>query len=203
MHPPAEQRLRQCVGFSLVELLCVVSIVSILAGAGAIALNGKSASISTDSAKIFSMISEARQLAITANVRTRFIIFTGSERNPLEWHMRRYGILREQRDTLSGMTSSFEQVGSPNSLGAGVYFQQTKAYGKGVFESEDSGKLPGAPNADYAYIEFLPSGMTTGASAANVFQIGLGDSSASSPDETQNIVIGVTQKVGRVRIEKQ
>lgn len=200
-HPQHRFRLEK--GFSLVELLAVVSIISILLGAGAVVLNGKSTSLSTDSTKVFAAISEARQLAIASNTRTRFVIFTDNNGNPTDWQMRRYGILREQRGATPGAIPTFSLAGSLDDLGTGVYFQQTREYGKGVFANEDSGQVPGAGNARYAYIEFLPSGETAGSSSSNVFQLGRGVKPTSSPDETQGILIGVTQKVGRVRVEKK
>ncbi len=184
-----------------------MAIISLLAGAGAVALqgNGKASSIATDAAKIFTALSEARQLAISSNTRTRFVIVTAASDKPEDWKMERYGILREVSDLPAGETPYFELVGRLGKLGTGVYFQKGSEYGTGVFDSgsQSSGKLIGTGNVEYAYIEFLPSGGTTGPSTGNIFQIGRGVTPDGSADETQYALLGVSQQTGRIRIQRK
>lgn len=188
--------------FSLLELLAVIAILSILMSAGMVAFQGgggRAAAISTDSTKVFSAIAEARQLAISANTRTRFIFFTDAPDNPKEWWLRRYAILREVKEEIP----YFEMAYAPWNLSPGLCFQRGTGYGDGIFamESRASGAMPGAVTAEYAYIEFLPSGATAGASAATIFQIGREAVTAS--DTEQYALIGVSRQTGRVRMERK
>lgn len=184
-----------------------MAIISVLAGASAVALqgSGKATSIAADSSKIFTALSEARQLAISANTRTRFVIVTAASGNPADWQMGRYGILREVSDLPAGETPYFELVGRLGKLGTGVYFQRGNEYGTGVFDSgsQSSGKLTGSGNVEYAYIEFLPSGGTTGTSTGNIFQIGRGIAPDGAADKAQYAMLGVSQQTGRIRIERK
>jgi prepilin-type N-terminal cleavage/methylation domain-containing protein len=188
--------------FSLVELLTVIAILALLAGAGAFAFQWQP-SLSAESGKIFSTIAEARQIAISQNTRTRFVILTDAGGAPVDSGLRRYGIMKEIAEYAMGASRYFELTGPLRELGVGLYFQQTETHGRGIFSHTADGRFPGATEANYAYIEFLPSGETSAPSTENIFQIGRGTASESLAHNGQYIMVGVTQRTGRVRVEQQ
>lgn len=188
--------------FSLVELLTVMAIVALLSGATAMVFSdGRSLGIQTSAAQVSSTLSMARDLAVTTNRRTRFMIVTEAATNPLDQQRKSYAVL--QYDETLGQ---FVPVSPLKALPAGVLFagdQENEAIGQGIFDSRAQVVMRGA-SVDYAYIEFLPSGGTSGNSAANIFSITQGVSADQGPTHQANYArLGVAQHTGRVKVERR
>src|SRR5687767_1025025 len=76
--------------FSLIELIVVVGLIVVLAGLGVFAFSnqGSSMAITTAASQVSTSVAGARQLAVSSNARTRFIILADSEENEQEWKLR-------------------------------------------------------------------------------------------------------------------
>jgi|GEM_PF-4899733 prepilin-type N-terminal cleavage/methylation domain-containing protein len=185
--------------FSLVELLTVMAIVAILSGATAMMFSdGRALGIRTSSALVSSTLSMARDLAVTSNRRTRFVVVTENAANPDEMRRKSFAVL--QYDDTEGrfvVVSAFKQ------LPAGVYFSEDRTNevaGQGIFNFRDQVLFRGNP-VEYAFIEFLPSGGTKGTSGENIFSIeaGAGQGGETRADYAR---LGVAQHTGRVKVER-
>lgn len=188
--------------YSLVEVLVVVTIVAILSGTATMMFSdARSVGIQTSAAQISSVLSMARDLAVTSNRRIRFIIVSNSGANAKDWRLRSYGVLKYDMDE-----ATFKVAMPLKSLPGGIYFgedQEGEASGHGVFDLQDQITIQGAP-VDYAYIEFLPTGGTTAVSGANVFSILSGrEAGAPIPGSKNYARLGVAQHTGRVRMERK
>nr|MDQ3622894.1 prepilin-type N-terminal cleavage/methylation domain-containing protein [Verrucomicrobiota bacterium] len=172
----ASPRSRTPLGFSLIELLTVIAIIGVLVAVGAFAFQGTghSTAVSASAAQISTFLSGARQLAVSSNRKTRFIILTNSPANPEDWRLRRYAVMQE----VSGTNSSkpiFGLVTPLEQLRPGVYFQRDRAdatdreTSKTLFDAPDSMGIQNIAQAEYAFIEFLPTGATSTPSAENIF----------------------------------
>ncbi|MGV3531374.1 MAG: pilus assembly FimT family protein, partial [Chthoniobacteraceae bacterium] len=84
--------------FSLVELIVVIGLIVVLAGIGVYAFTnqGSGMAITTAASQVSTAVAGARQLAVSSNARTRFIILADSDQNEEEWKLRTYGILKEE-----------------------------------------------------------------------------------------------------------
>jgi prepilin-type N-terminal cleavage/methylation domain-containing protein len=207
-------RRNQISGMTMMELIVVMAIIVILAGVGVSAFQsgGRNSVVSTAAAEVSGMIEGARQLAISSNHRTRFFVVTGSSSNPKEWRLARYGVMREKR--LDSGKSEFNMVTPLKPLQSGAYFREddeslasgVKGPSGGIFDStsEDHATIQGE-NVEYAYIEFLPTGGTTGGSGQNLFKILRAPDAETAPSEDQRsnyARIGVAQHTGRVKIQR-
>lgn len=195
-----EARRREAGAFSLIELLAVMAIVAVLSGATAMMFSdGKSLGIRTSSAQVSSTLSMARDLAVTSNRRTRFVVLTESASNPGELRRKSFGVL--QYDGVQ-----FVPVSAWKQLPEGVYFaedQKNEAAGQGIFEFRDHVPWRGT-SVEYAYIEFLPSGGTKGTSGENIFSLAAGTTGEHILSEKQDYArLGVAQHTGRVKVERQ
>lgn len=207
--------------FTLVELLVVIAIIAILTTAGMRGFKGwQGTSMTTSAGQIVSAISNARDLAVAENCRTRFIIVTGSSGNPSSWRLHRYGILRVPQDypDISG-TAPFIPVTSGQDLTTGVYFRPDRHLSaataasltgtsgnqiKSIFDQTnlDVGQLWGGEMAQYAYIEFQPSGGTTEESAQNIFEIEVAPSADIVTSGSNYVRFGVAHYTGSVEFER-
>jgi prepilin-type N-terminal cleavage/methylation domain-containing protein len=207
-------------GFSLIELMVVMAIIAALMTAGLRIFNGMNAgTVSTSMTRVMDTISSARELAVTENCRTRFIIVTGSGGwdAPAAWALHRYGVLRVPQDypDTSG-TAPFQPVSQGEDLADGVYFRPdrhetlnlaasgTAAAIKSIFDpgNIDQGPLWGGRTAQYAYIEFQPSGQTTEPSSQNTFEIEPSPSAGITTNAKNYVRFGVGQYTGRVRFQR-
>lgn len=193
--------------FSLVELLAVIAILAILAGASTKFFDSaRSSGISTSTAQVGGALSMARDMAVAANRRVRFVIVTDSAENPSEWRLRKYGIL--QQNSLDPSSDDWQLSAPLMQLPTGVFFGKNE---KSVAGSVTGGQMLDrtavaslqGKNISYSYIEFLPSGGANNASGANIFAIMGRSSSDGQVINSQNAAyVGVAQHTGRVRIEK-
>ena len=150
-------------GFSLLELLVVVAIISVLAGLGAISLRGGGSRLSTGGAQVANFFESARELAILKkapvavgllvngdNVGSR--VFTALEYHPdsaqwlraSKWETLPNGVLADM--TPGDALNSFLPANSP-STSPGL---PDLVYGAATY----SPKTP----AGYGYVIFLPNG---------------------------------------------
>jgi type II secretory pathway pseudopilin PulG len=202
MKTPPQTGLAGIRAFSLVELLAVTALVALLSGATAMMFtNGRSAGLQTSAAEISGALTMARDLAVTSNRRTRFIIVSGADDNPGTMRLKSYCIL--QYDPAQ---AAFATVFPLKHLPAGVYFdedQENEAAGRGVFDFRDRINLRGT-GVDYAYVEFLPAGGTTAASGANIFSLVAGSAAGEPlPGAKDYVRLGVAQHTGRVKVERR
>jgi prepilin-type N-terminal cleavage/methylation domain-containing protein len=198
-------------GFSLVELIVVIAIIAILAVIGASVLSGSNVTISSAATQVSASIAGARQLAISKNCRTRFIIVTNKQTNRADWRLNRYAVLRvpENYADTTG-TSAFVQVTELAELGSGVYFRDNIHKDANVTAPKsmldptyvDTTRVNGE-DIEYAYIEFLPTGQTARTSTENIFEIEKAPTADISPPNNMNYVrIGVSQYTGRVKFQR-
>ena len=191
---------RTSVAFSLVELLAVMAIVAVLSGATAMMFSdGKTLGIRTSSAEVSSTLSMARDLAVTSNRRTRFVVVTENVSNPGELRRKSFGVLKHDG-------TQFVPVSAWKQLPAGVYFaedQKNEASGQGIFAFRDQVLLRGN-SVEYAYIEFLPSGGTKESSGENIFSLAAGTGPDQILTEKRDFArLGVAQHTGRVKVERE
>ena len=185
--------------FSLIELLAVMAILAVLSGATAMMFSdGKTLGIRTSSALVSSTLSMARDLAVTSNRRTRFVVVTENAANPGELRRKSFGVLQYDG-------AQFVIVSAFKPLPAGVYFaedQENDATGQGIFDARDQVALRGG-SVEYAYIEFLPSGGTKGTSGENIFSLAAGTGADQVlPGKSDYARLGVAQHTGRVKVER-
>jgi Tfp pilus assembly protein FimT len=191
--------------FSLVELLTVMGILALLAGAGtAVFTDMRSTGISGSTAQVGGALSMARDQAVAANRRVRFVIVTADSQNPQDWKLRKYGML--QQKGLDPTANDWELVGPLSQLPNGVYFGKNEKDGSSVgsqmLERKANTTLQGKPVA-YSYIEFLPNGAANDVSGSNIFSIAGRASADHEVINSSNVArVGVAQHTGRVRIER-
>ncbi|RYD66698.1 MAG: prepilin-type N-terminal cleavage/methylation domain-containing protein [Verrucomicrobiaceae bacterium] len=218
------RRRRQRDGFSLIEMVVVVGIIAVIAAIGMTAFSGGGPGVllSTSTAQVSSMLSGARQLAVSQNCRTRFYILLNEDPNKPEWRLRGYGILKEELGVSDGSKGVFVPATGLNLLREGIYFQRELPE-EGETDPVDPGTEPESgeerkpvldrtpelmsfQNIDgvkYAFIEFLPTGGTETASAYNILRLERGlEPGVSMPNQTNYVRIGVAKHTGRVKIER-
>lgn len=204
-------RQRGPTGFSLVELLAVISIIVVMLGMGAYIFGGNgsfAAALSTSTTQVAGAIEGARQLAVTTNCRTRFGILTNNPANRQDWKLRSYVVLKEAPGSGLNGAPSFSVVTALEQLRTGIYMQRDVSLalpegGRQMLERTATCPLQDVGSAEYAYIEFLPTGAATTSTAENIFVIERGIEPGVSMPNNHNITrIGVTQHTGRVRVER-
>jgi prepilin-type N-terminal cleavage/methylation domain-containing protein len=202
MKTPPQTKIATLRGFSLVELLAVMALVALLSGATAMMFSdGRAVGIKTSASQISSTLTMARDLAVTSNRRTRFIVLTEANSNPADLRLKSYGVL--QYDTALAQYA----LASPlKHLPTGVYFdedQENEAAGRGIFDSQDKFTIRGG-EVEYAYVEFLPAGGTKATSGANIFSL-VGGSAPGQPlpGGKDYARLGVAQHTGRVKVERK
>ena len=192
--------------FSLIELLTVIGILAILAGAGtAVFTDMRSSGVSSSTAQVGGVLSMARDQAVAANRRVRFVIVTADTQNPEDWRLRRSGLL--QQKGLNPSANDWEPTGPLSQLPNGVFFGKNEKDGASVgsqmLDRKSTANIQGK-NISYSYIEFLPNGAANDVSGSNIFSIaGLANAASQQVINPENVArLGVTQHTGRVRIER-
>lgn len=211
-YPMQRSCASQLRAFSLIELMVVVGLIVVLAGLGVYAFNnsGPSLALSTAASQVSTTVAGARQLAVSSNAKTRFVILADSDQNAPEWRMRTYGILKEERGVKVGNEPLFTMVSQLEQLPVGVYFApftgkleipKTDLFDPARFGTQS---IQGKANAEYAYIEFLPTGGTTTSTGHNVFMMerGAGPGEPLPNADANKVGVGVAQMTGRVKVER-
>lgn len=174
-------------GFTLVELLAVIAVVSILMTAGAIGINnlasGKGVgSAVSQSEAVFNL---ARSIAVSQNTTSRVLVAktltsTGANRHPDD--LRRILIVYRNPET-----DAWELSDRGEFLPSGVYFSETysRADDKAI-PSETFTDLPRAYQGEYFYYEFNAEGITSNPGAGFVVGNGVWPPGEPSPRITSD-----------------
>jgi len=183
---PPSTRPKRPRGFTLVEILVVIAVVTILMTAGAIGINNLSSgkgvgSAVSQSEAIFNL---ARGIAVSQNTTARVLVAktlppNGAVRNPDD--LRRLLIVFRNPET-----NRWELSDRGEFFPTGVFFSQTysrDAAGQAI-PSEPFNDLPVAFRGDYFYYEFNAEGIATLPGAGFVVGAGIWPSNESSPRTT-------------------
>lgn len=188
-----------------------MAIILLMVGMGAYVFTagtGFAAALSSSSSQVSNNVSGARQLAVSNNCRTRFIVLTNNAENKEDWRLRTYGVLKEQPSAVVGGAPQFALVTQLDRLPTGIYFQRDyrdteAAQSTQMIDRIATTRVQDVSNAEYAYIEFLPTGGTSSTGRENIFLIERGtDPGVSLPNDPNYSRLGVAQHTGRVRIER-
>ncbi len=192
MHPfiDKQRALGRLGGFTLVEMLVVIVIMSILMTAGAIGLGGMGGKgVSSGVASAESLFDEARAVAVGQRTRARVLISKDLTSNPAE-NLRRIVVASEELDNDGAVVAdSWILVSRPLTLPDQVYFstefsKQDHDSGTGDIEEMDlTGKA--ATAGSYYYYEFNAEGICTTPGAS--FVIGSGSRPQNAPTEQPRV----------------
>jgi len=189
-------------GFSLVEMIVVISVMAILSAASLPAIRSitQPTSVFAEAQQLLQSIQEARQLALTYNTPTRVAFFQDASQpgGPV----RTYALLR----LVYGDTAELNrwiQHSRRNQINDQVAFatdspllQLTRSNDLIYLSAEnDSSNLP---SSDYAHIEFLPTGEASGVASDLVFALKpMQDSSNSGMTSPRSVIVSVAPTTGR------
>jgi prepilin-type N-terminal cleavage/methylation domain-containing protein len=178
-------------GFTLVEMLVVIVIMSILMTAGAIGLSGMGGKgVSSGVASVEALFDEARAIAVGQRTRARVLVAKDLDNVP-EANLRRVVVAREALKADGSVdTDKWELVSRPLILPDQVYFSQEysrKDHDSGTGEPEVMGLQGKASTAgDYYYYEFNSEGICTTPGASFVLGTGTRPLNAK-PDERPRV----------------
>ena len=183
-------------GFTLVEMIVVIGVMSILMTAGAIGLNGLGGKgVSSGVVTTEMLFAEARNLAIVRSARARVLIAKDLTNTPGE-NLRRILVISEKLDDDGkAIKSDWELSSRGMLLPDKVFFSQEfskRDAAEGVDGSGPIDEMPTLPNAkalyegSYFYYEFNTEGICTSPGAS--FVIGSGVRESSSPSAKPRII---------------
>lgn len=187
-------------GFTLVEMLVVIAIMSILMTAGAIGLSGMGGKgVSSGVASADAIFDEARAVAVGQRTRARVLVSKDLQSNPAE-NLRRVVVAKEAlKEDGTVDTDKWELVSRPLTLPDQVFFSQTYslkdlAGGGGDLDTMDmTGKASTA--GSYYYYEFNAEGICTTPGAS--FVVGFGSRPVNAgQDEKPRITSGAKRDFG-------
>lgn len=186
---------RQRGGFTLIEMLVVIVIMSILMTAGAIGIGGMGGKgVSSGVATAESLFDEARSIAVGQRIFSRVLIAKDLKSNGTE-NLRRMVVLAEELN--EDGTRNLNASGEPtnwviSSRGAvlpdQVYFSDTYSKRDASASIETMDSIPGASRSyegSYYYYEFNSEGICTSPGAK--FVIGTGSRSINAPTEQPRV----------------
>jgi len=156
-------------GFTLVELLVVILIISILLTVGASALRGAGGKgVSTALAGTEAIFDEARSVAIGRGTKARVLIDVDDPRSEA-YYLKRVVVAYEQLDDNGEPNGSWKLAGRAYTLPDKVYFsQEYSSGGNGNLDEFNLTGNGGNYNGKYLYYEFNSEGIcTTGMSGDN------------------------------------
>ena len=178
-------------GFSLVELLAVMTIIAILLSLASVGINkiGKGQGITAAMAQGEGMFAQARSLAMNQNTRARLIIHSDlndAEPEDRERYRRMMMVLYKKTDDEGREDSEWTRAGSPVFLPTGVYFSpdlsQTDMRGGGELPT-DTFQLSSQTDdtSECHYYEFNGQGICSTPGAGFVVQSGARPMNAPDP----------------------
>lgn len=208
---PPWHRLRNR-AFTLVELLVVIGLMVVLIAMGVRAFSslGKGLPMREAVNEVTDTLNAARQIAITNNANTRFVIITDVNQ------AFRYGTYGIMKDTFVTSGSFTYLAAAPfQSLPAGIYFKSDSSvddaskYPNGSSPSDPAATafpLRGQTITDtgYRYIEFTPTGNTLTSNEQNLMILGKGYSPGtllSDQIDPDKATIYVGSSTGRVKLQ--
>ncbi len=145
-------------GFTLVELLTVIAVISVLITAGAIGINNLSGGNSTTSAVTQSeaIFNYARQVAVANNTQSRVLVSKSRGRERHTDDLRRLLVVHRDPDNGTWQLSDRGEI-----LPSDVFFsQQFSRHNSGPIPYEVMSDLPRAFQGEYFYYEFNSEGVS-------------------------------------------
>jgi len=168
-------------GFTLVEMLVVIAIMSILMTAGAIGIGGMGGKgVTSGVASAESMFEEARTMAGGQRTKTRILVAKSLTNNPAD-NLRRILIVSEEIDSVTLLPKpgswilSSRGVTLPDQTFFSETFSKKDQDKAGSIDTMTLSNVKASYAGDYYYYEFNAEGIyTLGASAPSTFVIGAG-----------------------------
>ncbi len=140
-------------GFSLVELLVVVAILGLMAGAGAVALGGGAKSLQGSAAAASTIFGLARTEAILRNSDVLVLVDTSFNPAKPDNYLRRMAVYSEA-------TNGAGQIAKWTTLPGNAYFNEALSLASGTTNIPN---LPGSTGmGTYTFYKFKPNGQSDG-----------------------------------------
>jgi prepilin-type N-terminal cleavage/methylation domain-containing protein len=171
-------------GFTLIEILVVVAIISILLTAGITSLGNLSAGKGTSAAVAAceSIFAEARNIAISKGCRARVLIDMNNPGN--ENYLRRVVVVHEQiAANGTPVANTWVMPSRGYVMPQGTFFSQISSIGQAA-ASFTNPELKAAFHGNYAYYEFNAEGIAAAPGAMFVVGTGVRAPGAANPRTT-------------------